>query len=82
MKWSPLNIVTAFFLVSSGYLLAFPDEAGWRRLGAIPLLVLAVLAFIVDVLFKTYIKDIKRIWIVELAFIIFAAVLTILLGKV
>ena len=81
LKVSPLNIATSFLLVSAIYLYLFKDAEGWRVLGIIPLLVLAVLAFISDVFFKTYIRDIKRIWIVELAFIIFAAVLMILIKR-
>ncbi|WP_256012546.1 hypothetical protein [Desertivirga xinjiangensis] len=82
LKLSPLNILTSVSLVSSVYLLLFPDASGWRKLGAIPLLGVGLLSFIIDVFFKTYIKDIKRIWIVELAFLIFAAVLLIFIRRI
>lgn len=82
LKLSPLNILTAASLVCSVYLLLFQDENGWRKLGTVPLIAVAVLSFIIDVFFKTYIKDIKRIWIVELAFLIFAAVLLIFISRI
>ena len=43
---------------------------------------LIVVTFITDMIFRFTLKDIKRIWIVELIFIVIAAVLMLILQKV
>lgn len=80
LKLTPLNIFTSVCLVSAVYLLLFPATA--RFIGTISLLLLAVVCFISDILFRRYIKQPSRIWIVQLAFIIFAAVLVVLIKKI
>ena len=79
LRLTPLNIVCAMLLVAAAYMLLFPDEAGWRLLGSIPLFVIALICFIADIIFRRALRSLKRIWIVELIFIIFAAVLTLLI---
>lgn len=79
LRLTPLNILTSVIVVSIIYLLIYRDTEGWRVLGTIPLILLAVLSFITDLLFRRFIKDIKRIWIIELVFIIFAAILMLLI---
>ena len=81
-KVTPLNILLAALLTGIGYLIILPDENGWRFLGAVSMLMLCVVCFISDMIFRYFMKDLKRIWIVELVFIIFVAVLTILIRKV
>ena len=82
LKLTPLNILSSLVIAAIAYLLLFPDAEGWRELGAVSLAGIVVLSFISDILFRIYIKDIKRIWIVELAFIIFAAVLIVLIRRI
>lgn len=76
---TPLNVISSILLVAVAWLFIFADDTGWRRLGAIPFIVLWTLSFISDIIFRRYLKDLKRIWIVELVFIIFVAVLILIL---
>jgi len=43
---------------------------------------LVLVTFITDIIFRFTLKDIKRIWVVELIFIVIAAVLMLILEKV
>lgn len=82
VRLTPLNILTALLLISIVYLLLFPDEHGWRYLGAIPLAVMLIISFISDLLFRRLINDLKRIWLFELLFLIFVAVLILLIRTI
>lgn len=79
LRLTPLNILTSLLIVSIAYLLLFPDDNGFRKLGSIPLIILLILSFITDQVFRRYIPDLKRIWLIELLFLIFVAVLMILI---
>jgi hypothetical protein len=79
LRLTPLNIVSSLLLVGIAYLLFFPDDNGVRELGIIPLIILLVLSLITDQLFRRYIPVLKRIWLIELLFLIFVAVLMILI---
>lgn len=78
---TPLNILVAVLLTAIAYLLLFPDEAGWRLLGSVSLIMLGVVCFLSDLVFRFFIKDLKRIWIVEICFLIFAFVLIIIIKR-
>lgn len=82
IRLTPLNIVSSVLLVSVAHLIIFSDSEGWRRLGAIPLLVMAVISFIADVIFRRTLVNLKRIWIVESLFVIFVAVLILIIQKI
>jgi len=43
---------------------------------------LIIVTFITDLIFRFSLKDLKRIWIVELVFILIAAILMLILQKV
>lgn len=79
MRLTPLNIVSSVLLVSIANLVVFPDETGWRYLGAIPLVVMLVISFLSDLLFRRIIVDLKRIWLFELLFLIFVVILILLI---
>ncbi len=79
LRLTPLNIVSSVLLVSAAYLLVFPDDNGWRRLGTIPLIVLFILSFISDLIFRRLIQNLKRIWLFELLFLIFVVILVLLI---
>lgn len=79
LRLTPLNIVSSVLLVSIAYLLIFPDANGWRLLGAASLFSIAALTFITDILFRRLLKDLKRIWIIESVFIIFVAILILII---
>ena len=79
LRLTPLNIVSSVLLVGIAWLLIFPDENGFRELGSIPLIVLLILSFISDQVFRRLIPELKRIWLIELLFLIFVAVLMVLI---
>ena len=79
LRLTPLNLLTSVLIVSIIYLLIYRDAEGWRVLGTIPLIFLVLLSFLADLIFRRFIKDIKRIWIIELVFIIFATILMVLI---
>ncbi|SKB89005.1 hypothetical protein SAMN05661099_3299 [Daejeonella lutea] len=79
LRLTPLNIFSSILLVSMTYLLLFPDENGWRFLGLVPLAGLLLVSLISDLLFRRLIVDLKRIWLFELLFLIFVAVLIVLI---
>lgn len=81
LRLTPLNILSAALLTGIAYLFVFPDEYGWRYLGAISLGLMLASTVVTDLIFRFFFKDIKRIWIVELVFLIFAAILIILLQR-
>jgi len=82
LRLTPLNILTSALIVSIIYLLIYRDAEGWRVLGTIPLILLTVLSFVTDLIFRRFVNDIKRIWIIELVFIIFATILMLLIQKI
>ena len=82
IRLTPLNIVCAVLLTAVIYLIVFADKEGWRLLGTIPLLVLAVVSFAADMVFRRAFVSLRRIWIVELVFIIFAVVLMLLIRQI
>jgi hypothetical protein len=79
LRLTPLNIVSSLLLVSIAYLLFYRDENGFRELGSISLIILLILSFIIDQIFRRFIPQLKRIWLIELLFLIFVAVLMILI---
>ncbi|WP_423148084.1 hypothetical protein [Rubrolithibacter danxiaensis] len=79
LRLTPLNILSSALLVAVFYLLVFKDDSGWRLLGTIPLIVLVVISFVSDIIFRTLLKGLKRIWIVELLFIIFAVLVMMII---
>lgn len=83
---TPLNIITsvAFALLmvsifSTKTAVRYIDMSGFYRL---ILGCLIVVTFITDMIFRFTLKDVKRIWIVELIFIFIAAILMLILQKV
>lgn len=78
LRITPLNILTSIIVVSIIYLLIYRDAEGWRVLGSVSLILLAILCFVTDLIFRRFLKDLKRIWIIEIVFIIFAAVLMLI----
>jgi hypothetical protein len=79
LRLTPLNIVSSLLLVSIAYLLFYRDENGFRELGSISLIILLILSFIIDQIFRRFIPQLKRIWLIELLFLIFVSVLMILI---
>ena len=79
LRLTPLNIFTSLLLVSTIFLPPSPDGSLLRKIGVIPFFILVILSFITDQVFRRYIPELKRIWLIELLFLIFVAVLMILI---
>lgn len=78
LRLTPLNIVSSFLIVGTTYLLIYPNEDRAYP-GILSFLLLFVLCFITDMVFRRSIKDLKRIWLFELLFIIFVGLLILLI---
>lgn len=77
LRLTPLNIVSSLLIVSIAWLIIFPDSPELRGLTSTSLIILLFLCFISDLIFRRLLSDIKRIWLFELLFIIFVAVLMV-----
>lgn len=82
LRVTPLNLLSAALLTGIAYLFIFPDQYGWRALGALSLGLMLASTIITDLIFRFFFRELKRIWIVEVVFLIFAAVLIILFQKI
>ncbi|TBO43889.1 hypothetical protein [Pedobacter kyonggii] len=83
---TPLNIVSAIGLGLVTVNLVSEKSTAPRHvdMSGFYLLILGCLilvTFITDMIFRFTLKDIKRIWVVELIFIVIAAVLMLILQK-
>jgi hypothetical protein len=78
MRLTPLNIVSAILLLLAS--LPFLKASGGVEtpVGFYYYILLVALCVISDLLFRGLLPNLKRIWIVELSFIIFVAVLLVL----
>lgn len=79
MRITPLNIVAAVLLVMAAIPFLGNSERSGGTVSFYYYMLLVVLCVISDLLFRTLLRNVKRIWIVELSFIIFVAVLLVLL---
>jgi hypothetical protein len=79
LRLTPLNIVVALLIVSAIYLPINPVLKGMPELGRIPLFVMIILCLITDQFFRRYIPELKRIWLIEFLFLIFVAILIVLI---
>ncbi|WP_374165155.1 hypothetical protein [Arcticibacter sp. MXS-1] len=80
MRLSPLNFVSAALVVTLIYPLLDQKQSKVQP-GWLSLVLVIVLCSVADLLFRTFLRDLKRIWIVEVIFIIFAAIVLLVLGK-
>lgn len=84
-RLTPLNLVTAVFLFMALYTAlygaAFTGSEYQRWSGAIAGLfaLFAIATFFLDMIFRNFIPETKRLWIVELSFVAFTTVLFLLL---
>ena len=79
IRLTPLNVISSILLIAIAWLFIFADENGWRKLGAVSLIVIWLLSVVSDIIFRSFLKDLKRIWIVETVFIVLVAVLILIL---
>jgi len=74
MKLTPLNIVLACFLAWAAAEWGKEGQPAWWSV-----LLLAVLLLLVDLVFRMLLKDLKRLWISELCFVLLAGFLLLLI---
>lgn len=79
LRLTPLNIVSSIFLINIAEILLSTDKLGFSGLNITSLIVLFVLSFISDQVFRRLIPEQKRIWLFELVFLIFVLVLMTLI---
>lgn len=77
MRFTPLNLVCSALLVEMVWLAV--SQRSFAQIGLLSLLL--IISFISDLLFRRFLINLKRIWIVELVFIIFAVVLILIINK-
>ena len=78
MRITPLNIVSAILLVMAALPFLGNSAKSGSTISFYYYMLMVVLCVISDLLFRSALKNVKRIWIVELSFIIFVAVLLVL----
>ncbi|GGG95195.1 hypothetical protein [Pedobacter zeae] len=86
LRVTPLNIIGAIglSLMAVGLFSEKSTAPGQINLSGFYLLILACLVavtFVTDLIFRFTLKDIKRIWVIELIFIVIAAILMLILQK-
>jgi hypothetical protein len=81
---TPLNFATAFFLIIAVYSWIYGVKISgtqFKHMGATIgwiFLLFAVVVSFMDIMFRNFFADTKKIWIVELSFITLAAIIFIL----
>jgi len=78
MRLTPLNIVSAVLILLAALPFLRSSALAGTPVGFYYYILLVVLCVISDLLFRGLLRNLKRIWIVELSFIIFVAVLMVL----
>lgn len=81
---TPLNIVMAMAIV--GFILMIIDHtpreaAAFGLLTKLLLGALVLICFVADLIFRFALKQLKRVWIIELAFIVIACLFFLILKK-
>ena len=77
-RLTPLNIVISLLMIALVYQL-MDGTKGYSQ--SIYFILMAFTCFIADLIFRSVLSDIKRIWIIELLFIIFAAAIFALINQ-
>ena len=78
MRLTPLNIVSAVLILLAALPYLRDSRVVGTPVGFYYYLLLVILCVISDLLFRGLLRNLKRIWIVELSFIIFVAILLVL----
>lgn len=86
-RFTPLNIVCAISMAYIAYRIVSPAKNTLLHINTNGILILvlcclAVVTFVTDLIFRFTLKDLKRVWIVEIIFIVLAIVLMLILQKV
>ena len=84
LRITPLNFATAFFLFVAVYSWVYGIKVSgyqFKNLGAVIgwiFLLFAIVVSFMDILFRNYFLQNKKLWIVELSFITLAAIIFLL----
>ncbi len=83
LRLTPLNIIIACCIAYAGYLVIYPDKKlfGFATLSVIVMIVLAIIFFITDLIFRNFIKKTSTLWMVELAFIALTTAIMLLINQ-
>ena len=73
-RLTPLNFAAAGLLVALVYPLLDSGTSDGEGLNTILLLALLIVCLLADILFRSLLRNLKRIWIVEVLFLIFAVI--------
>ena len=76
MKLTPLNITLACVLVWRISEISAEDKPIFTWIW---LLVLTIMLILVDILFRVWIKDNRRLWMVQFAFLVVVGIITVLI---
>ena len=79
LRLTPLNIVSSILLINIAEILLFNKKIGLNSLNITSLIVLLILCFLSDQVFRRLIPEQKRIWLFELVFLIFVVILITLI---
>jgi hypothetical protein len=81
LRITPLNFATTFFILAAAYIWIFgahiagrPLESWSGTIGWIFLL-FAFVVFFLDLIFRNFFAELKKLWIVELCFIALVAII-------
>ena len=86
LRLTPLNIVSVALLVSTFYYYYIIEHNSYTRQGEWDILLmgiygtLAIISIIADLVFRRLLTDIKRIWVIEVLFIILVVILLTLIN--
>ncbi|WKK59156.1 MULTISPECIES: hypothetical protein [unclassified Sphingobacterium] len=76
MKLTPLNIALACVLV---WAISELGNEGEPLFSWVWLVVLSVLLVFVDILFRVWVRDIQRLWVMQIGFMIIVGIVTVLI---
>ena len=84
LKVTPLNFATAFFIILAVYVWingASITGTQFAHMGGVICLIFLLFAFVVsfmDIMFRNFFPDIKKLWLIELSFITLATIIFLL----
>ena len=84
IRITPLNFATAFFLLLAVYVWIYgAGITGMKvsHLGGVVSMVFLLFAFVVsfmDIMFRNFFPDLKKIWLIEISFITLATIIFLL----
>ena len=84
LKITPLNIATAFFVVMAAYIgiygitISHSKTINFKGTICAVFLLFALVCFVIDMMLRNFFPDTKKIWIIELSFVILTTVIYLL----